>query len=56
MSDRIGPQLDDIELAALRAALIDGRFSGASGDLGRAVMYAYVLWHRRLGSLAPLAG
>ncbi len=58
MSDHIGPELDPTELAALRAALIDRRSgrAGATGDLGGALMYAFVMWHRRIGALAFVAG
>ena len=55
MSERPGPDRDELQLAALHAALVEGRLPGANGDLGRAVIYAYVMWHRRRGALAPLA-
>jgi dihydroxyacetone kinase DhaKLM complex PTS-EIIA-like component DhaM len=54
MSDHIASQLSSKEIEALRAALVTGTFTAAAGDLGRAVMSAYVMWHSRVGALAPL--
>lgn len=54
MSDHVVSQLSSREIEALRAALVTGTFTAAAGDLGRAVMSAYVMWHDRVGALAPL--
>ncbi len=54
MSDRIVSELSTEEMDALRAALVTGTFTAAAGDLGQALMSAYVMWHDRMGALAPL--
>jgi len=54
MSDNVASQLSSKEIEALRAALVTGTFTAAAGDLGRAMMSAYVMWHSRVGALAPL--
>ncbi len=55
MSDREGYGFDRIELEALRAALLDGSSALAASDvLGRAGVWAHVLWRRRSGALAVL--
>ncbi len=55
MSDREGYGFDRIELDALRAALFDGSSALAASDvLGRAGVWAHVLWRRRSGALAVL--
>lgn len=55
MSDREGAGFDQIEMRALEAALIGGPPSFAAAEaLGRAGMYAHMLWRRRSGSLARI--
>jgi hypothetical protein len=55
MSDREGSGFDRIELDALRAALFGGAVTAAAADaLGRAGIWAHVLWRRRSGSLSAL--
>ena len=55
MSDREGAGFDQIEMRALQAALVVGRVTFASVEsLGRAGVYAHMLWRRRLGALAAL--
>lgn len=55
MSDREGSGFDRVELAALSAALLGGAAALAAADvLGRAGVFAHVLWRRRSGALAVL--
>ncbi len=55
MSDREGNGFDRIELDALWAALFMGSGMVAAADvLGRAGLWAHVLWRRRSGALAVL--
>ena len=55
MSDREANGFDRIELDALRAALFVGSGVIAAADvLGRAGLWAHVLWRRRSGALAVL--
>lgn len=55
MSDRVGKGFDQIEIRALRAALLGARAAYAAADaLGSAGMYAHMLWRRRSGALAHL--
>lgn len=55
MSDREGDGFDRLELEALHAALFGGRAAlGAADVLGRAGVWAHVLWRRRSGALALL--
>lgn len=53
MSEQISVS-DSGEMAALHAALVNGTFTAAAGDLGKALMAAYTMWHGRMGSLAQL--
>lgn len=55
MSDNIVSELNSHEVESLRAALVTGTFTAAAGDLGKAVMTAYVMWRDRMGALAPTA-
>ena len=54
MSDREGLGFDQMELDALRAVLIGAAPSAAVDALGRAGVWAHVLWRRRSGALAVL--
>ena len=55
MSDREGYGFDRMELDALSAALFGGTAALAAADvLGRAGVWAHVLWRRRSGALAVL--
>lgn len=55
MSDREGSGFDRIELDAMRAALFGGFVTVAAADaLGRAGIWAHVLWRRRSGALSAL--
>ena len=55
MSDREGSGFDHVELEALRATLFVGSGALAAADvLGRAGVWAHVLWRRRSGALAVL--
>jgi hypothetical protein len=55
MSDREGYGFDQVELNALCATLIGGVASLRAADaLGRAGVFAHMLWRRRSGALAVL--
>lgn len=55
MSDREGLGFDHIEVDALHAALFGGAVTMAAADaLGRAGIWAHVLWRRRSGALSVL--
>jgi hypothetical protein len=55
MSDCEGSGFDNVELEALRATLCVGSGALAAADvLGRAGVWAHVLWRRRSGALAVL--
>lgn len=54
MSDREGLGFDQTELDALHAVLVGIVPSGAVDVLGRAGVWAHVLWRRRSGALAVL--